>query len=96
MELYLQANKKTRNRAYDMLVQIGHACGDEENGGKKEKLHLLFNTVLIELDFCCKRFSNLHLLFFWYKVQETFFKSISLICLFVFRKSLLEEQYPYK
>lgn len=40
-----EANKKTRNRAYDMLVQIGHACGDEENGGKKEKLHLFFNTI---------------------------------------------------
>ncbi|KAF6146486.1 hypothetical protein GIB67_037786 [Kingdonia uniflora] len=31
-----EANKKTRNRAYDILVQIGHASGDEEQGGKKE------------------------------------------------------------
>ncbi|CAN1232597.1 RRP12-like protein [Linum perenne] len=27
-----EANKKTRNRAYDLLVQIGHAYGDEESG----------------------------------------------------------------
>ncbi|KAI3443520.1 hypothetical protein Pfo_000185 [Paulownia fortunei] len=40
-----EANKKTRNRAYDILVQIGHACGDEEKGGKKEKLHQFFNMV---------------------------------------------------
>ncbi|KAH7851415.1 hypothetical protein Vadar_011301 [Vaccinium darrowii] len=40
-----EANKKTRNRAYDMLVQIGHACGDEEKGGKKENLHQFFNMV---------------------------------------------------
>lgn len=41
-----QANKKTRNRAYDLLVKIGHACGDEAQGGKKENLQLFFNTVL--------------------------------------------------
>ena len=41
----MQANKKTRNRAYDMLVQIGHACRDEEKGGKKENLHQFFNMV---------------------------------------------------
>ncbi|KAL0374605.1 UNVERIFIED_CONTAM: RRP12-like protein [Sesamum radiatum] len=40
-----KANKKTRNRAYDILVQIGHACGDEEKGGEKEKLHQFFNMV---------------------------------------------------
>ncbi|KAF6160901.1 hypothetical protein GIB67_025436 [Kingdonia uniflora] len=40
-----EANKKTRNRAYEMLVQIGHACGDEGQGGKKENLHQLFNMV---------------------------------------------------
>lgn len=40
-----EANKKTRNRAYDMLVQIGHACRDEEKGGKKENLHQFFNMV---------------------------------------------------
>ncbi|KAG8373862.1 hypothetical protein BUALT_Bualt11G0069400 [Buddleja alternifolia] len=40
-----EANKKTRNRAYEILVQIGHACGDEENGGTKENLHKLFNMV---------------------------------------------------
>ncbi|KAL7096137.1 hypothetical protein ACP275_10G064800 [Erythranthe tilingii] len=40
-----EANKKTRNRAYEILVQIGHACGDEEKGGQKEKLAHFFNMV---------------------------------------------------
>ncbi|MQM05498.1 hypothetical protein Taro_038315 [Colocasia esculenta] len=40
-----EPNKKTRNRAYDMLVEIGHACGDEEQGGKKEHLQHFFNMV---------------------------------------------------
>ncbi|CAL5339277.1 unnamed protein product [Camellia sinensis] len=40
-----EANKKTRNKAYDVLVQIGHACGDEEKGGKRENLHQFFNMV---------------------------------------------------
>ncbi|KAJ4957678.1 hypothetical protein NE237_024789 [Protea cynaroides] len=40
-----EANKKTRNRAYDMLVEIGHACGDENRGGKKEFLQQFFNMV---------------------------------------------------
>lgn len=41
-----EANKKTRNRAYDLLVEIGHACGDEEKGGKKENLELFFNMIV--------------------------------------------------
>nr|XP_048334915.1 RRP12-like protein isoform X2 [Ziziphus jujuba var. spinosa] len=40
-----EANKKTRNRAYDILVEIGHACGDEEKGGKRENLYQFFNMV---------------------------------------------------
>ncbi|KAA8544895.1 hypothetical protein F0562_019710 [Nyssa sinensis] len=40
-----EANKKTRNRAYDVLVQIGHTSRDEEKGGKKENLYQLFNMV---------------------------------------------------
>nr|GLL17907.1 RRP12-like protein [Ipomoea trifida] len=40
-----EANKRTRNRAYDILVQIGHACADEERGGKKEHLEQFFNMV---------------------------------------------------
>ncbi|GLT62846.1 hypothetical protein SLA2020_354490 [Shorea laevis] len=40
-----EANKKTRNRAYEVLVQIGHACGDEETGGKRENLYQIFNMV---------------------------------------------------
>nr|XP_043627919.1 RRP12-like protein [Erigeron canadensis] len=40
-----EANKKTRNRAYEIIVQIGHACGDEDKGGNKENLHNFFNMV---------------------------------------------------
>ncbi|KZV18259.1 hypothetical protein F511_34072 [Dorcoceras hygrometricum] len=40
-----EANKKTRNRAYDILVQIGQACGDEDSGGKKNHLHKFFSMV---------------------------------------------------
>lgn len=44
---FLQANKKTRNRAYEILVQIGHACGDEEKGGNRENLYQFFSMVLL-------------------------------------------------
>jgi hypothetical protein len=27
-DIYLQANKKTRNRAYDLLIEIARACED--------------------------------------------------------------------
>ncbi|XP_022961179.1 RRP12-like protein [Cucurbita moschata] len=40
-----EANKKTRNRAYDILVQIGHACMDDNKGGKIDYLYQLFNMV---------------------------------------------------
>ncbi|XP_041004716.1 RRP12-like protein [Juglans microcarpa x Juglans regia] len=40
-----EANKKTRNRAYEILVQIGHACGDEEKGGNRENLYQFFSMV---------------------------------------------------
>ncbi|KAI3681816.1 hypothetical protein L6452_36621 [Arctium lappa] len=41
-----EANKKTRNSAYEIIVQIGHACVDEEDkGGNKENLHNFFNMV---------------------------------------------------
>ncbi|XP_062091199.1 uncharacterized protein LOC133797338 [Humulus lupulus] len=40
-----EANKKTRNRAYDIVVEIGHACGDEDKGGKRENLNQFFNMV---------------------------------------------------
>ncbi|GJQ93738.1 hypothetical protein Tco_0004877 [Tanacetum coccineum] len=39
------ANKKTRNRSYEIIVQIGHACVDQENSGNKESLYNFFNTV---------------------------------------------------
>lgn len=41
-----QANKKTRNRAYDLLIEIGRACEDAENDGRKENLHQFFGMVL--------------------------------------------------
>ncbi|MED6156088.1 hypothetical protein PIB30_011550 [Stylosanthes scabra] len=40
-----EANKKTRNRAYDILVQIGHVVGDEERGGNREKMHEFFDKI---------------------------------------------------
>ena len=44
----LQANRKTKNRAYDLLVEIGHACGDEdeEQGGREENLLNFFHMVI--------------------------------------------------
>lgn len=41
----IQANKKTRNRAYEIIVQIGHACVDEDKGGNKQNLFNFFNMV---------------------------------------------------
>lgn len=40
-----EANKKTRNRAYEILVKIGHACADEDKGGRKENLQQFFNMI---------------------------------------------------
>ncbi|BFG39488.1 hypothetical protein CerSpe_257610 [Prunus speciosa] len=40
-----EAHNKTRNRAYDILVQIGHAYGDEKKGGKREDLSNFFYMV---------------------------------------------------
>ncbi|XVF88941.1 hypothetical protein PTKIN_Ptkin19aG0091600 [Pterospermum kingtungense] len=37
-----EANKKTRNRAYEVLVQIGREYGDEDDSGQREHL---FNMV---------------------------------------------------
>ncbi|KAI3851841.1 hypothetical protein MKW98_019840 [Papaver atlanticum] len=44
-----ESNKKIRNMAYDLLVQIGHACGAEDQGGNKENLQQLFNMVAVDL-----------------------------------------------
>lgn len=41
-----ESNKKTRSRAYDLLVKIGHCLEDTENGGSQEKLHKFFNMVV--------------------------------------------------
>ena len=43
MMTFMQANKKTRNRAYEVLVEIGHEYGDEDDNGQREHL---FNMVL--------------------------------------------------
>ncbi|KAG0499668.1 hypothetical protein HPP92_004359 [Vanilla planifolia] len=40
-----ETNKKTRNKAYDLLVEIGHAFGDEDRGGNRENLHSFFSMV---------------------------------------------------
>jgi len=44
----LQVNKKTRNRAYEILVEIAHAFGDEERGGNRENLNNFFQMVNIQ------------------------------------------------
>ncbi|GAU23825.1 hypothetical protein TSUD_27350 [Trifolium subterraneum] len=40
-----EANKKTRNRAYEVLVEIAHAFGDEEKGGNGNNLYQFFIKV---------------------------------------------------
>lgn len=40
-----EANRKTRNTAYDLLVQIGHAYEDEDHGAQKENLLRFFHTI---------------------------------------------------
>ncbi|KAK2452302.1 RRP12 protein [Trifolium repens] len=40
-----EANKKTRNRAYEILVEIAHAVGDEERGGNTNNLYQFFIKV---------------------------------------------------
>ncbi|GAU26881.1 hypothetical protein TSUD_02840, partial [Trifolium subterraneum] len=40
-----EANKKTRNRAYEVLVEIAHAFGDEERGGNRNNLYQFFIKV---------------------------------------------------
>ncbi|KAK7274705.1 hypothetical protein RIF29_15802 [Crotalaria pallida] len=41
-----RANKKTRNMAYDIIIQIGHAFGDKEKGRNRENLYQFFNMVV--------------------------------------------------
>nr|XP_051192170.1 uncharacterized protein LOC127305696 isoform X2 [Lolium perenne] len=40
-----EANKKTRNRAYDLIIEIGHACEDAEIDGRKANLRQFFDMV---------------------------------------------------
>ncbi|CAJ2675716.1 unnamed protein product [Trifolium pratense] len=40
-----EVNKKTRNRAYEILVEIAHAFGDEERGGNRNNLYQFFIKV---------------------------------------------------
>ncbi|KAL9242169.1 hypothetical protein vseg_016195 [Gypsophila vaccaria] len=44
-----EANKKTRNGAYDVLVQIGRAFEDEERSGNVGRLHQFFVMVASHL-----------------------------------------------
>jgi ribosomal RNA-processing protein 12 len=46
-DIYLQANKKTRNRAYDLLIEIARACEDTGSDERKESLHQFFDMVLL-------------------------------------------------
>lgn len=45
----IQSNKKTRNAAYDLLIEIGHGMEDEETGGSKERLLNFFTMVWCSL-----------------------------------------------
>ncbi|GJN22474.1 hypothetical protein PR202_gb10038 [Eleusine coracana subsp. coracana] len=40
-----EANKKTRNRAYDLLIEIARACEDTGSDERKESLHQFFGMV---------------------------------------------------
>ncbi|KAK7265474.1 hypothetical protein RJT34_33094 [Clitoria ternatea] len=40
-----EANKKTRNRAYEILVEIARAFGDEDRGGNRNNLDQFFTMV---------------------------------------------------
>uniref|UniRef100_K3YPE2 Uncharacterized protein n=1 Tax=Setaria italica TaxID=4555 RepID=K3YPE2_SETIT len=40
-----EANKKTRNRAYNLLIEIARACEDAGNDERKESLHQFFGMV---------------------------------------------------
>nr|CAB3451276.1 unnamed protein product [Digitaria exilis] len=40
-----EANKKTRNRAYDLLIEIARACEDAGNDESRESLHQFFGMV---------------------------------------------------
>ncbi|RLN07702.1 RRP12-like protein isoform X2 [Panicum miliaceum] len=40
-----EANKKTRNRAYDLLIEIARACEDAGNDERKDSLHQFFGMV---------------------------------------------------
>ncbi|KAM1479370.1 hypothetical protein ACFX2I_026661 [Malus domestica] len=41
-----KAESSRDSNTTSLLVQIGHACGDEETGGKRENLQQFFNMVL--------------------------------------------------
>lgn len=71
--LISQDNKKTRNRAYDLLVKFGHACADEDQEGKKENLQGFFNMVI---DFDCKSLILSALETNWKKVKSEISRGI--------------------
>ena len=41
-----ESNKKTRNSAYDLLIEIGHGMQDEETGGSPERLMQFFTMIV--------------------------------------------------
>lgn len=41
-----ESNKKTRNAAYDLLIEIGHGMQDEETGGSEERLMQFFTMIV--------------------------------------------------
>lgn len=41
-----ESNKKTRNAAYDLLIEIGHGMQDQETGGSRERLMQFFTMIV--------------------------------------------------
>ncbi|KAG0609787.1 hypothetical protein M758_7G013900 [Ceratodon purpureus] len=41
-----ESNKKTRNEAYDLLIEIGHGMKDEDTGGSQERLMQFFTMIV--------------------------------------------------
>lgn len=77
MVTFMQANKKTRNRAYEVLVQIGREYGDEDDSGQREDL---FNMVSDLFDISPTPIDRVVTLLFWQKVIHAL--HVLLVCFF--------------
>lgn len=83
LKSYPQPNKKTRNRAYDILVEVAHAFEDEERGGSRKSMCDFLERVNIQI---C-----LFNVFFWESnlqstevlVLNKLKKSMHQLCIFV-------------